>query len=63
MEWTWLKDWWRLKRLRNRNTILDGCTRDNGDDGEAENDDGNEEDDENEMCFCDDCINVCFFYF
>ncbi|CAD7090313.1 unnamed protein product [Hermetia illucens] len=57
MEWTWLKDWWRLKRLRNRNTILDGCTRDNGDDGEAENDDGNEEDDENEMCFCDDCIN------
>lgn len=38
MEWSWLKDWWRLKKWRKNKT-------------------------EDEICYCDECLNVCLNLF
>lgn len=53
MEWTWLKDWWRLKKMRRNihNQHHEGSGEDNG----STYYDDDEDDD---MCFCDDCMNV-----
>lgn len=65
MEWTWLKDWWRLKKLRRNNLAArHGANHHhhhrnaNGESGE-ETDSSYGEDDE-DICFCDDCMNVRF---
>lgn len=53
MEWTWLRDWWRLKRLRHsqlRHSHEDIYYGNNsGDD---------EDDDDDDICYCDECVNV-----
>lgn len=56
MEWTWLKDWWRLKKMR-RNIHHQHH------DGNGEDNDGDyyEDDEDDDMCFCDDCMNVRVF--
>ncbi|XP_055711880.1 inositol hexakisphosphate and diphosphoinositol-pentakisphosphate kinase isoform X37 [Phlebotomus papatasi] len=47
MEWSWLKDWWRLKKLRRRQKFHDGYDHSNDDD----------EENYNEFCYCDECMN------
>lgn len=53
MEWTWLRDWWRLKRLRHsqmrhsHEDIYYGY-------------DSDEDDDDDDICYCDECVNVGF---
>uniref|UniRef100_A0A1L8E5R5 Inositol hexakisphosphate and diphosphoinositol-pentakisphosphate kinase n=1 Tax=Nyssomyia neivai TaxID=330878 RepID=A0A1L8E5R5_9DIPT len=49
MEWSWLKDWWRLKKLRRRQKCHDGYDRGNDNDDDEEN--------YNEFCYCDECMN------
>lgn len=52
MEWTWLRDWWRLKRLRHsqlRHSHEDIYYGSNSDD---------EDDDDDDLCYCDECVNV-----
>lgn len=51
MEWSWLRDWWRLKRLRRPNVRRIGEYH--GSDTE------NDDDDDDDICFCDECVNVC----
>ncbi|XP_031625393.1 inositol hexakisphosphate and diphosphoinositol-pentakisphosphate kinase isoform X8 [Contarinia nasturtii] len=49
MEWTWLRDWWRLKRLRHsqlRHSHEDIYYGHNSDD----------EDDDDDICYCDECV-------
>lgn len=53
MEWSWLRDWWRLKRLRHSQT------RHSNDDLYYSYSD--DEFDDDDICYCDDCMNVCFF--
>ncbi|XP_059614979.1 inositol hexakisphosphate and diphosphoinositol-pentakisphosphate kinase isoform X12 [Phlebotomus argentipes] len=48
MEWSWLKDWWRLKRLRRRQKCHDGY---------LSNDNDDDEENYNEFCYCDECMN------
>ncbi|XP_037050374.1 inositol hexakisphosphate and diphosphoinositol-pentakisphosphate kinase isoform X3 [Bradysia coprophila] len=56
MEWTWLKDWWRLKKLRRNNQL-----RHNNHNGDDVDDDtlnsGYEDEDFDDMCYCDECMN------
>ncbi|XP_055685101.1 inositol hexakisphosphate and diphosphoinositol-pentakisphosphate kinase isoform X19 [Lutzomyia longipalpis] len=49
MEWSWLKDWWRLKKLRRRQKCHDGYEHSNDNDDDEEN--------YNEYCYCDECMN------
>ncbi|GAB0094057.1 Inositol hexakisphosphate and diphosphoinositol-pentakisphosphate kinase [Sergentomyia squamirostris] len=49
MEWSWLKDWWRLKKLRQRRTVHDGSDHSNADDDDEEN--------YEDFCYCDECMN------
>lgn len=49
MEWTWWKDWWRLKKWRQRNCTNRG--RDNEDYGDDYDLDG-----DSDCCYCDECI-------
>lgn len=58
MEWSWLRDWWRLKRLRHSNSQL----RHSHEDIYYGNDSEEDEDDE-DLCFCDECLNVGFSFF
>lgn len=51
MEWTWLRDWWRLKRLRHSQL------RHSHEDIYYGNDSEDEDDDES-ICYCDECVNV-----
>lgn len=51
MEWPWLHDWWRLKRLRN-NQMRHSHENIYYDSNEEDEDDG-------DICFCDECVNVC----
>lgn len=51
MEWSWLRDWWRLKRLRHSQ-----ARHSNDDLYYSYSDD---EYDDDEICYCDDCMNVC----
>lgn len=53
MEWTWLRDWWRLKRLRHsqlRHSHEDIYYGNNSDD--------EDDDDDDDICYCDECVNV-----
>lgn len=53
MEWTWLRDWWRLKRLRHsqlRHSHEDIYYGSNSDD--------EDDDDDSDICYCDECVNV-----
>lgn len=60
MEWSWLKDWWRLKKFRRSRNIQQingyGDDDDNNNDGNIE--DLENGDDDDDLCFCDDCFNV-----
>lgn len=95
MEWSWLKDWWRLKKLRRNNQLMLAAHRRqphhhpahagsaNGDLGFSDydsatasgsgrhdyyggatagdyddDDDGRDYDGDEDICFCDDCMNV-----
>lgn len=51
MEWTWLRDWWRLKRLRHAQMrhSHENIYYDYNEDDE----------DDDDICFCDECVNVC----
>lgn len=51
MEWTWLRDWWRLKRLRHSQMrhSHENIYYDYNEDDE----------DDDDICFCDECVNVC----
>lgn len=71
MEWSWLKDWWRLKSLRRRHRLfpidathctVDGVTNthDTWADNGNSNGYNNDEDDDASVCFCDDCMSVIF---
>lgn len=51
MEWTWLRDWWRLKRLRHSQL------RHSHEDIYYGNSD-DEDDDDDDICYCDECVNV-----
>lgn len=54
MEWTWLRDWWRLKQLRRPNARH---SHENVSNGSAADD----EDDDEDICYCDECVNVRHF--
>lgn len=57
MEWSWLKDWWRLKKLRRNNQLR----HNNGDDvNDDASNSGYEDEDFDDMCYCDECMNVRF---
>lgn len=61
MEWNWWKDWWRLKKWRQMNSIYNlQHNGENFDDYYHDNDDDDEDDDENinelNCCYCDECI-------
>lgn len=53
---SWLKDWWRLKKIKRRSS--DGYSGDSGGDYLDEIIEGGDSDD----CSCEDCINVGFFF-
>lgn len=105
MEWSWLKDWWRLKKLRRNNQLMLAANRrqphhhpahasgqvagdlgysdydaagaesggqhsahpdyyyggGGGSGGGYEDDDGRDYDGDEDICFCDDCMNVRIF--
>ncbi|XP_055304483.1 inositol hexakisphosphate and diphosphoinositol-pentakisphosphate kinase isoform X9 [Sitodiplosis mosellana] len=50
MEWSWLRDWWRLKRLRHSQLRHSHEDIYYGHDSE-------EEDDDEDICYCDECVN------
>lgn len=59
MEWTWLKDWWRLKKLRRNNQLRHNNHFNNGDDVDDDTvNSGYEDEDFDDMCYCDECMNV-----
>ncbi len=67
MEWSWLKDWWRLKKLRRNNQLRHNNNFNNGDDVDDDAlNSGYEDEDFDDMCYCDECMNVrvrlLFFY-
>lgn len=71
MEWTWLKDWWRLKKLRRNKLARHGAgERRRSKSGRRLScyDDGGEETgsscyDDDDVCFCDDCMNVRYLFY
>lgn len=61
MEWSWLKDWWRLKKLRRNNQLRHNNNFNNGDDVDDDAlNSGYEDEDFDDMCYCDECMNVRF---
>lgn len=56
MEWTWLRDWWRLKRLRHSQMRHSNEDIYYGNDSE-------EDEDDDDICYCDECVNVGLFFF
>ncbi|KAK0165960.1 hypothetical protein PV328_004430 [Microctonus aethiopoides] len=57
MEWNWWKDWWRLKKWRQMNSIYN--LQHNGENFDDYYDDDDIDDDENINdlnCYCDECI-------
>ena len=62
MEWSWLKDWWRLKKLR-RNNLARRCKNGSGGDENAEETGSSSYGDDDDVCFCDDCMNVSIFLY
>lgn len=59
MEWSWLKDWWRLKKLRRNNQLRHNNNFNNGDDVDDDAlNSGYEDEDFDDMCYCDECMNV-----
>ncbi|XP_055847093.1 inositol hexakisphosphate and diphosphoinositol-pentakisphosphate kinase isoform X17 [Episyrphus balteatus] len=63
MEWSWLKDWWRLKNLnRRRRRRVHDSSFDPSDVDSVKSDIAHEHDDEelgetDDICYCDDCLN------
>lgn len=59
MEWSWLKDWWRLKKYRHNNKSRHRTDyRLGGDDSSSSNTSDEIDDD---ICYCDECMNVKLF--
>lgn len=64
MEWSWLKDWWRLKKLRQNNQLRHNNNFNNGDDVDDDaSNNGYEDEDLDDICYCDECMNVRFEFF
>lgn len=59
MEWSWLKDWWRLKKLRHKNKVRHP-TDGNSNDGSSSSTSDELDDD---ICYCDECMNVKIIFF
>lgn len=73
MEWSWLKDWWRLKKFhhRHRKTAHNISLFDIDEDfskskeafTEVKSSGANEDTDDDSFCFCDAFLNVILFYY
>lgn len=64
MEWTWIRDWWRLKKLRRRQRYSEAQNMDGGYTTDHHNEDDknknniDDDDDADDLCYCDECMNV-----
>lgn len=61
MEWSWIRDWWRLKKLRRRQRYSEAHNMDGGyttDHHNEDDEDENNDDDADDLCYCDECMNV-----
>lgn len=56
MEWSWLKDWWRLKKLRHKNKVRHSTERNVHDPDDSSSSSSDEID--GDICYCDECMNV-----
>lgn len=57
MEWSWLRDWWRLKRIRHSSQLR------HSHEDIYYGHDSEEEEDDDDLCYCDECLNVGFIFY